>query len=229
MELAAAQGFEIRVVTLPAGKDPADVAATFEDYLGASTSFAVHRVRVEIEASDSRAEALRRLQPVIAGFEESSAAWLDAVQVAADELQLSPELIKSLRGRQIRGEEPVSPKVLDADLRRERSALAAAAAHAEVTQALAELGPEHFDDERHRRLREVLIGEREPDEDLLALRAELDALADREGITFETGKELLLRLKERALERELKKAPLERAKELQEALMRIREAVGGLA
>jgi hypothetical protein len=69
----------------------------------------------------------------------------------------------------------------------------------------------------------------EVDDALTALRAELDARAAREGITLETGKELLLRLRARSVERELKTAPLERAKELQDTLLRIREAVGGLA
>jgi hypothetical protein len=69
----------------------------------------------------------------------------------------------------------------------------------------------------------------EVDDALTALRAELDARAAREGITLESGKELLLRLRARSVEREHKTAPLERAKELQDTLLRIREAVGGLA
>jgi DNA primase len=227
MELAAGQGFEIRVVTLPAGKDPADVASTFESYLSGSSSYAVHRVKVEIDASATRDEALRRIQPIIAGFEETSGAWLDAVKVAADELQLEPEVIKGLRGHTVRGVGTISPRVLEAGAKRERNALAAAVAHPEVAAALAELTADHFDDDRHRRMREVLIGERPSDDDLVALRAELDAIASSEGITLDAGKEMLLRLRERALERELKKAPLERTKELQEALMRIREAATG--
>jgi hypothetical protein len=73
----------------------------------------------------------------------------------------------------------------------------------------------------------VLIGERELDDDLESLRADLDSLAATEGITLESGKEVLLRLSARKVERELKTAPLERARELQEILVRIQEAVGG--
>jgi DNA primase len=229
MELAFAQGFEIRVVTLPPGTDPADVASDFERHLGESTSYARHRVAVETEGATSLEDALRRIQPVIAGFEEGSGAWLEAVRFAADELQLSPEVIKGLPGRRIRGESPVSPRIVGAEAGRERSALAAAAAHDGIAALLAELSADHFDDEKHRRMREVVIGEREPDDELTAFRAELDALAARDGITPEAGKELVLRLRERKIKRELKTAPLERAKELQETLVRIREAVGGLA
>ena len=229
MELAFAQGLEIRVVTLPPGKDPADLPAEFESRLAEAKPYSIHRVDIELEAGDSREDKLRRLGPVIERFQEGSGPWLDAVRHAADELQLSPEVIKSLRGYVVRGEGTVSSKVVEAGVRLERSALAAAAVHDEVGALLRELPPDHFDDELHRRMREVLIGEREADGELTALRAELDARAAREGITVETGKELILRLTERKLQRELKSAPLERAKELQETLVRIREAVGGLA
>ena len=50
-----------------------------------------------------------------------------------------------------------------------------------------------------------------------------------EGIDEETGRELLLRLRERALRRELATADLERTKELQGQLERILAAVGDLA
>ncbi len=53
----------------------------------------------------------------------------------------------------------------------------------------------------------------------------LAAHADAEGIDVETGKQLLLRLRERALERELSDADFDRTKELQAALAKVREAV----
>jgi DNA primase len=227
MELAAAQGFEIRIVTLPPGKDPDDIAGEFERYLGEATSYARHRVKLAIDEGDSLQSRLEHVQKVIALFEEGTGQWLEAVRFAADELQLSPEVIKSLRGHRIRGEGTVSPKVLEAGVRQERNVLAAAAVHGEVAGMLAGLTPDHFDDERHRRMREVLIGERKLDEDLESLRAELDALAETEGITLESGKEVVWRLSARKVERELKTAPLERARELQEILVKIGEKVGG--
>ena len=61
--------------------------------------------------------------------------------------------------------------------------------------------------------------------ELVALRAELDARAAREGLDERTGKELLLHLRERRLRRELAGAELERMKELQTALARVRDAI----
>ena len=60
------------------------------------------------------------------------------------------------------------------------------------------MGPEHFDDELHRRARSYLLGqETAADAELTALLAELYALGDEEEITLETASQLLLRLRER--------------------------------
>jgi hypothetical protein len=61
------------------------------------------------------------------------------------------------------------------------------------------------------------------------LLAELDARAATEGIDQETAKELLLRLRERQVRRELETADLERTKELQEQLEKIRATAANLA
>jgi len=59
------------------------------------------------------------------------------------------------------------------------------------------------------------------------LRAELDALADREQIDVPMGKELLLRLRERKLRRDLADARADpsHARDLQQQLARVREAL----
>jgi hypothetical protein len=94
---------------------------------------------------------------------------------------------------------------------------------------LGELSAEHFEDETHRRFREVLVGNAEEDDDLLALRAELDARADRDALDERTGTELVLRLRERRLRRELAGADLARTTELQAHLSKVREALAELA
>ena len=94
---------------------------------------------------------------------------------------------------------------------------------------LAELSAEHFDAELHRRLALVLAARATEDEETVALKAELDARAAQEGIDEDTGKELLLRLRERYLQRELESADFERIPELQTALARIRAAAVGLS
>ena len=67
------------------------------------------------------------------------------------------------------------------------------------------------------------------DGELTALKAELDARAAREAIDERTGQELLLRLRERRLKRELAGADLARTTELQAHLAKVRQALAELA
>jgi hypothetical protein len=128
-----------------------------------------------------------------------------------------------------RSGDAVSPRLVDASTRLERNALAGVLAHPQLKPLLAELTPEHFYDETHRALRAHVVDGAPVDSRGVALLAELDAVADAEGIGEEAATELLLRLRERELRRELLHADLDRTKELQEALLKIREAVAGLA
>jgi hypothetical protein len=119
----------------------------------------------------------------------------------------------------------LSPRLLEASDRLELSALAGARAHAEVARRLIELGPEQFDAPLHRRALAVLAGVEEPDAELTKLLAELDARAEAEGIDERTGHQLVLKLSERRLQRELAQAEDERLPDLQQALARVREAI----
>jgi hypothetical protein len=123
----------------------------------------------------------------------------------------------------------VSPRLLDAGLRLERSALAGVAAHESLLPELELLGPEHFDDELHRRARAYLLGQEAADGELTALLAELYALRDEEEITLETASQLLLRLRERQLHRELGDADDEHFVELQQALAKLRDEIRAFA
>ena len=91
------------------------------------------------------------------------------------------------------------------------------------------LGPEHFDVELHRRARAYLLGQETADPELTALLAELYALEDEEEITLETATQLLLRLRERRLERELAGADAEHLVELQQALAKLRDEIRAFA
>jgi DNA primase len=229
MELAAAQGFDVRVVSLPPGLDPADAADGFEERLGGAASYLSHRVRLEIERAPDRQEAFVRVRDVLSRFEDSPERQ-DAVRLAADRLDLPKETQAGLAPRGSRGATgAISPRLLEAGARLERDALAGVAAHAELHHLLAELSAEHFDSQLHRRARAHLLEPGEADAELVPLLAELDARAAAEGIDEETTKELLLRLRERQLRRELAGAGLERTKELQEQLDRIRAAAANLA
>jgi DNA primase len=230
MELAAAQGFDIRVVSLPPGTDPADDAAGFEPRVAGAEDYLPYRVRVEIERSlPDRQRAFERVREILAPFAEAPERQ-DAVRLAADRLGLPVELQAGLAPAARARGGALTVKVLEADVRREQNALAGVVAHPELTPLLAELTPEHFDLELHRRVREHLLHpDATADRELVAVLAELDARASEEAIGEETAKELLLKLRERAIRRELARSDdLERTKELQAALARIREAVGGL-
>jgi DNA primase len=225
MELAVSQGFDVRVVTLPQGQDPADAPQGFSERLGRAESYVVYRVRLELDRAADRQEAYVRVREVLQKVEDSPERH-EALRLLADRLDLPRETLTGI-GAAVRrggGEAPPPPKLLDRSDRLERDALAACVAHPPLVKLLAELGPEHLDEEELRRFRAALVARSIPDE-LVALRAELDARAAAEGLDERTGKELLLRLRERRLRRELAHAALDRAAELQGALARVRQAI----
>jgi DNA primase len=234
MELAIERGFVIKVVSLPPGTDPADDPSGFEERLRAAEGFLPYRVRVEVERTlPDRERAFERIREILAPFPDSPERQ-DAIRLAADRLGLPAELQAGLAPAARSRSGAVSTKVLEAGVRQERDALAGVVAHPdhpELKPLLAALTPEHFDVELHRRVREHLLDPAESeDRDLVGMLAELDARAADGEIDEDTAKELLLRLRERGLRRELARSEdLERTKELQAALARIREAVGGLA
>jgi len=230
MELATALGFDVRVVTLPKGQDPADAPAGFEARLGGAESYIVYRVRLELDRTPDRQEAFVRAREILQRNEDSPE-WQDALRLLAGRLSLPKETLSGLtpKGGVRTLTQELSPKLLEKGERLERNALAACAAHPGLAKLLTELAPEHFDSELHRRFRAHLVDGGELESDLLALRAELDARGAREGLDERTGKELLLNLRERRLRRELAHAEFDQMKELQTQLARVKDAILELA
>jgi DNA primase len=235
MELAYRQFEEVWVVPLPPGADPADAADGFEQRLENATEYLVHRVKLEIDRAPSPQGAFDAVQALILkaprGPDQEHAA-----KYAANRLNVP--LRVDARSAPVFGE--ARRKLIDAGERLERDLLAVCAVHPELAERyLHELDDRHFDNPLHRRLRAYLAGERESDDELTALRAELDATAEREGLNDETAKQLFLRLEERLVLRELAALgrhedgwtprELERAKELQAVLSRIQEALQEVA
>ena len=230
MELATSLGFDVRVVALPPGQDPADAPQGFEQRLVGAESYVVHRVRLELDRTADRQEAFVRARAVLERAEDSPERQ-DALRLLADRLDLPRETLAGLGAKAQPAAALVadlSPKMLEKGERLERNALAACVAHPSLVKLLAELSPDHFDSELHRRYRAHLV-DGETEEELVALLAELDARAEREGLDERTGKELLLNLRERKLRRELAGADLERLRDLQAQLSRVREAILELA
>jgi DNA primase len=224
MEIAVRSGFEVRIVTLPPGKDPADAVDGFGERLGEAVGYLRHRVDLEL-ANPSSQEAFERIQRMIdeapPGPERDEAA-----RYAADRLQVPLRIAggSAVMVGQARR------KLLGAGERLERDFLAICAARPDLAERyLSGLDDRHFDDPLHRRLRAHLAGETEAGEELVGLRAELDATVAEEGLDEDVARELVLRLEERLVRRELAELSgedLARTVELQGVLARIREALG---
>jgi len=217
MELAVARGFEVNVVALPPGVDPADDPAGFEARLASAAPYAVHRTQVEADRGGFQA-VTAFLRPLPDTPEKR-----EAIRWASDRFGMAPQL-PSVRATQA----ALSPRRVAAAIRRERAALAGVVAHPSLVPILAELPPHHFHDEASRAVRAHLVDGAPVEGEALGLLAELDARAEAEGIDKQTAEELLLRLRMDELRAELRHADLERTRELQEALLRIREAVESL-
>jgi DNA primase len=230
MDLAMRHDFKLKVVALAEGTDPADDPDAFRARLAEAVSYQIHRVQLEFRRARDRESAFAAIRAFLTSLPDSPE-HLEAIRIAADLLDLPPETQSGLapaRGS-ARTAGVVSPRLLDAGPRLERSALAGVAGHESLLPDLEPLGPEHFDDELHRRARAYLLGQESADGELTRLLAELYALQDEEEITLETATQLLLRLRERRLERELAAADGERLVELQQALSKLRDEIRAFA
>jgi hypothetical protein len=189
-------------------------------------SYPEHRVRLLSAKAPDKQAAFASILSFLSGLPDSPEHF-DARQLATDLLGLPVEtqaMLAPARGSGRRAE-GMSPRLLDAGVRLERGALAGVAAHPKLSRYLEELGPEHFDDELHRRARAHLLGHEAVDGELTPLLAELYAMADTDEIDAETAEQMLLRLKERRLQRQLADAQDDRFLELQQRLAEVRTAI----
>jgi DNA primase len=222
MELAVTQGFEVKVVRLPKGKDPADDPQGFEARLGEAESYAVHRVRLELQRARDKNHAYLKVQDFLNTVPESPERH-EALRLANDKLGMTVQVRASVSANPTGT--LLSPKLLEFGDRLERSALAGVRKHPKLNRILAELGPEHFDSAVNKRLVGVVLGADEADAELKPLVAELDARAEAEGIDEQTAEQLLLKLRERRLSQELAEAEDARLPDLQQALAKVRERI----
>jgi DNA primase len=228
MELAVAEpfGFDVQIVTLPKGTDPADDPAAFEERLRAPVSYPVHRVRLLHERAVNKNAASNAIKAFLNSLPDSPE-HLDARRLATDLLDLPPETqaaFAPVRGRSSAAS-VISPRLLGAGDRLERSALAGVAAHPKLNRFLEEVGPEHFDSDLHKRARAHLLGQEAADGELTSLLAEIYALSETDEINEETAEQMLLRLRERRLQRQLSDAESDHFLELQQRLAEVRTAI----
>ncbi|MGN6798409.1 MAG: DNA primase [Gaiellaceae bacterium] len=226
MELAVKQEFDVNVVALPSGVDPADDPSGFEAHLRSAEPYVVYRVRLELEHADDREAGFRKAKEILDGFPEGPDK-LAAQRLVTDRIgttvQFRTGAIPSARAA------ANAPRVVDAGTRLERNALAGALAHEDLRPLLGQLTPEHFYVPLHRRIRDHILDGTQLDSDGIELLAELDARAEAEGIDAATGEELLWRLRERELRRELQGADVVRTRELQDLLRKLLERVSALS
>ncbi len=229
MELAIAKGFDVQIVSLPNGKDPADAPDGFAENLGRAESYIHHRVRTTLDRAVDRNQAYLQAREILERADDSPQRQ-EALRLVADRLELPAETLASIPSARA-GAAPRSkpsnepPRLLEAGLRLERETLAAVVAHRGLLDRLAALTPEHFDDPLNRRMQKALVSGGAEDDELVALRAELGARAERDAIDERTGEQLIYRLRERKLRRDLQGADLAKVTELQAQLVKLRQAL----
>jgi hypothetical protein len=209
----------VKVVPLPAGIDPADDPARFQERLAAAEPYLFYRVRIEIERGEDREATFRTVKALLDDAPDTPERQ-DAWRLANDKLGMTVQL----RGASTaRAAAPPSQRSLDASAKLERNALSGVLAHPDLKPTLAQITAEHFYAPVHRALRAHIVEGAPLDTEASALLAELDAWAVAEGIDRATAAELLIRLRERELKRQLRGADPARIKELQETLTRLVE------
>ena len=219
MELAAKLGFDVKVVPLTPGKDPADDPKSFQHSLATAEPYVLYRVRIEIERADDRVMAFRTVKALLDESPDSPERQ-DAWRYVNDKLGMTVQLRATSTTR---AAAPATQRGLDASAKLERNALAGVLAYPELKPVLAEITEEHFYNPIHRSVRGHIVNATPLDEEASALLAELDAWASVEGIDEGTAAELLIRLRERELKRQLKIADPARRKELQQTLAHLVE------
>jgi DNA primase len=224
MELAVSAGFDVRVVALPPGLDPADAVEGFEERLAGAEGYLAYRVRLELERAPSKQEGFERVQAILSQAPPGPARE-EVARFASDRLGVPLRLAAGTT----QGFGEVRRSVLDAGERLERQLLAACATRPELADRyLRPLDERHFDNPLHRRLRAYLVGDAESDREVVGALAELDATAESEHLGEETARELFLRLEERVVRRELAELggdDLARTVELQGVLTKIQDAL----
>ena len=159
MELAVQKGFDVRVVTLPTGQDPADAPKGFEQRLEGAESYLRYRTRIAIEREPDRGRAFADVQ-IILREHPSSPERDEALALVQDMLGLPRETLARLippRGQVVTTDVQVSDRLATGGDRLEKNALAACLAHEGLRRQLEALSADHFDSELHRRFRAVLV------------------------------------------------------------------------
>jgi DNA primase len=218
MELARAKGLTVRVVRLPGGRDPADVAAAdptaFQAALDQAQPYLTYRAGLALDSAGSRDERYERVRALLSAA-PPSVERDELVRTAADRLELSDDLTARLtdadRGAVSNRPRPAPRVRLSARERDEQLFLGLCLAFPEQgLDLLCSLDVAHFPDparwEAATVVRRRLAGELASEEERswAPMIAELTALASQEATSPAVLVELFWKLKLRRIEDELK-------------------------
>jgi DNA primase len=217
IQLALDQGLEVRLVTLPAGSDPADLAVAdaeaFVALLGQSQGFLAFRVERLLAAADSRDRIYQRVQQLLSTA-SASVERAEQVRLVTDRLGLSADLAAALTAAS------AAPASASASTRVRLSARElderlfvgmCFALPAHVDTFLTDLNVADFSDaslwEAAAHARREAAGDATPEEahTWASLKAELNALAAREGPSPRVLEELFWKIRLHSTAAELKK------------------------
>ena len=137
MALAVAQGFDVKVVALPPGVDPADDPSGFEAKLSAAKPYVLYRTQFEAQREDDREACRRAVKEFLDSVPESlnrQAAWRWANDFFGMPIQIRG-------GGTASAASAPSQRVVQAGDRLERGALAGVIAYPGLKPALAEITP----------------------------------------------------------------------------------------
>jgi len=216
MELALKAGLAVRVVSLPAGQDPADLAAgdpvAFERALADAEGYLTHRVRLALEAGGSRDDRYERVRMLL--VEAGPSVERDElVRLVSDRLQLSDDLAAGLiaRGQLSEGVQRRRGAQMTPRERDERLFLGLCLEYLDVGKDLIDkLDVAHFTDAERwqaaQHIRRQAAGESTVEEDTQWAPeiAELMALASKEGGSEPVLLELFWKLRLNRTQDELK-------------------------
>ena len=149
------QGFDVKVVALPPGVDPADDPTGFDARLAAAEPYLLYRVQDRDRRAPRTARRRSARCKALLDAAPDSPERQDAWRYANDKLGMTVQLRAG--GRSARAAAPASQRVLDAEREARAQRARRRCRPPRLRPLLAELTPEHFYDPLHRAIRDHLV------------------------------------------------------------------------
>jgi DNA primase len=247
--VAQDKGVELLVVSMPDGRDPAELVAeqgadAFRGLLDRALTVAEFEVRRVLASTDlstprGRDKALAQARPIIATVPRNTATRDELVRYVADRLDVDRSYLMTQDSAPMALPEPEETRaprpalVLDASARFERSFLTMCLGSQLGREYLERLTPDHFSFPLLNRVREHLLGHwddplialPDDDESFQRLIKEVVLVADNDDVPADDLRLAFIRLDLRRVERSLRHAEQERDFDSQRALASERQGL----